>query len=115
MNRKILIVMVGVICIIAFVVLIASNPLRRSEADIKRQILEITPLGTSFSQVRTTVEQHGWRGDISGGADAKIIEGVIGSCQGLPHRRNVYVMWMFRGIGRTNLTDVYVVKSGGSQ
>jgi hypothetical protein len=110
MTRKILIVIVGVICIIAFVALIASNPLRRSEADIKRQILEITPLGTSFSQVRTTVEQRGWLEDISGGADAAVISGFIGSYHVFPHRINVDVMWLFRDKGHTNLTDIYVSK-----
>ena len=114
MPRKILIVIVGA-CFIAIVALIASNPFRLSEADIKRQILEITPLGTSFSQVRTTIKQHGWRGDISGGTDANIIEGFIGSYRGFHHRRNFFVMWLFRGIGKTNLTDVFVTKSAGGQ
>jgi len=106
MTRKILIVVV--IYIIAFFALLASNPLQRSEADIKRQMLEVTPIGSEYSHVLTTVKQRGWYRGGSGSADGQIIDGDIGPYHSFPHRRSVVVSWVFT-LG-TNLTDIRVVK-----
>jgi len=106
MTRKILIVVV--ICIIAFSALLATNPLQRSEAHIKRQMLKITPIGSEYSQVLTTVKQRGWYRGGSGSADGHIIDGDIGFYQSFPHRRIVFVEWVFT-LG-TNLTDIRVTK-----
>ena len=45
---------------ITIIVLIASNPLRRSETHIREGILKITPIGTNIEEVFKVVDEKKW-------------------------------------------------------
>ena len=51
---------------ITIIVLIASNPLRRSETHIEEGILKITPIGTSIEEVFSVVDEKKWVIDPTG-------------------------------------------------
>ena len=111
MLRRVVITII--FCIIALFALLASNPLRRSEASIQRRLLGITPLGTSFSQVEAIVKRRGWGQDIRGTGYGTYIYGDLGHYQTFPYRMWVSVSWDFEG--STNLTSIRVSKSRVSQ
>ncbi|MEN6385923.1 MAG: hypothetical protein ABFD79_12105 [Phycisphaerales bacterium] len=49
------------LAVLLFIVL--SNPLRRSEENIKNRLLSKTPLGTQFSEVKKYIKKQGWEID----------------------------------------------------
>ena len=56
-----LILGVAVIVFVAIITFnVASNPLRRSDAELREWLLAKTPLGSSSNEVRSVLQQHGW-------------------------------------------------------
>ena len=53
-------VIVGLAIVVLFVVMIATNPLRRSNESVRRWLQTKTPLGSSLTKVRVVLDEHGW-------------------------------------------------------
>jgi len=62
-------IVIGIIVIVAVALLVAigmfvidrlTNPLRKSLEEIREDILQITPLGTSMEEVLEVIENKGW-------------------------------------------------------
>jgi hypothetical protein len=125
MNKTTIAVIVLAALVIT-VTVVSLNPLRRSEENIKSMLLEVTPIGSKESDVRTIVEQKGWlsprysgttgfRKQETGRASEIVgktsIRGHLGSYLGfpVPLPTDVTVFWGFDG--DSVLIDVWVWKT----
>jgi hypothetical protein len=116
---------IGVCIVLLLVVagIIASNPLRRSEAHIRSKLLRDTPLGTDLTAVHQYIIRNGWkisyvredggfldqRTAPSKSVGEKSIRASLGDYQDLPFKANVTVFWGFDEDSR--LIDVWVWKT----
>jgi len=102
MTRKVFIAFV--VCIVAFVSFLASNPLRRSEAGIRHWLEKTTPLGSTLSEVQATATKRGWYNARLQGSDGRTtgtyLRGELGEYQGLPFHTYVTVFWEFDSTDR---------------
>jgi len=117
-TRRILrvtLIVIGVLAIAGIATEMRSNPLRRSESEIRDWVLQKTPLGSTRSDVMAVIAKQGWQGhpeyrgaarrDISAhrvssyGAD-------LGSYQGFPWRCRADAFWSFDADDRS--TDLQV-------
>lgn len=100
----------------------ALNPLRRSEASIRENLLKEAPLGSSMDEVLSLIASKGWqtRHVSDTGFDdqrfhpqriigAKSIRASLGDYQDLPFKANVTVFWGFDERG--SLIDLWVWKT----
>lgn len=106
------VIIVAALCVTAFGVLLASNPLRRSEASISQWLEKKTPLGSSMSEVRATAMENGWYdAKTHQGSDMRTsgtyLRGELGSYQGMPWRTYVTVFWEFDEDDRLVLIRVW--------
>ena len=114
------------VCVVPLMVvagIIASNPLRRSEAHIRSELLRETPVGGQFTAVQQHIARKGWRisyvSEETGFYDQrtwparivgeKSICASLGDYQDIPFKANVTVFWGFDGDSR--LIDVWVWKT----
>jgi len=99
MRWPLIILVVAVIAIVAAMTFrIASNPLRRSDADLRAWLLAKTPLGSSSNEVHSVLQQHGWYTDgfrttQPRPATDPFIAGELGRYQGLPWHVFVSAFW----------------------
>lgn len=114
---------VFVIILVGWVVFVLSNPLRKSEDGIRKNILAITPLGTEFVDVLSIISKEKWeiryvsesKGFYHQGmrpskvVGDKSIQVFLGSYQGLPFKASVVVYWGFDADGK--LIDIWVWKT----
>jgi hypothetical protein len=103
--------------------IIVLNPLRRSEAHIRRELLRETPLGTQLASVQQHIAHKGWSvlyvSEKSGFYDQrkrpasvvgeKSIRASLGDYQDIPLKANVTVYWGFDKDSR--LIDIWVWKT----
>ena len=77
---------------------VTSNPLRRSDDEIRSGLEKTTPLGSTLSDVQTIATQHGWYHATAQGSDGQTtgtyIRGELGN-YGFPFRTSVTVFWEF--------------------
>lgn len=59
-TKRLLIIVITGVVIVAIVIWMTSYSLFRSEASIRTSLLKQTPLGTSSTNVRAFVEKQGW-------------------------------------------------------
>lgn len=99
------------------------NPLRLPEGSIRMIILNKTPLGTQFSEVRKCIEKEGWKIDTvdenngfwdqrenkNAVVGEKSIRASLGDYQDIPFMANVTVFWGFDKNSR--LIDIWVWKT----
>lgn len=115
MRRKLLILVPAVIGLVAIVVAwTTSNPLRQSDADLREWLLSKTPLGSSYSEVHSAVERHGWftdgyRTTQPRPATDPFIAGELGGYQGLPWYVFVSAFWEFDG--NNQLADIRIQRT----
>jgi hypothetical protein len=84
---------------------IASNPLRKSDADVRAWLLAKTPLSSSSNDVRSAIEKRGWYTDgyrttQPRPATDPFIAGDLGGYHGLPWYVFVSAFWEFDGSNR---------------
>jgi hypothetical protein len=111
MTRKVTIAVV--ICAVALIAFLASNPLRRSESSVRHWLEKTTPLGSSLADVQATATKRGWYHARSQGSDGHTtgayLRGELGDYQGFPFRTSVTVFWDFDASNR--LADIRVWKT----
>ena len=111
MARKLIIAVV--VCAVAFIVFLASNPLRRSESGVRHWLEKTTPLGSSLPDVQATATKRGWYDVRLQGSDGKTtgtyLRGELGDYQGFPFRMSVTVFWEFDASNR--LADIRIWKT----
>ena len=121
--RKILIfTILGLFVVILGVIAVtyATNPLRKSEEEIKANILKLTPIGTSMDDVINVIESNeswGWEGyispngfpvDVSGDPiGEKSISVILGSYRNI-FKTYVLSRWVFDE--NSKLIEVFVNK-----
>jgi hypothetical protein len=102
-----------IVCGVALLAFLASNPLRRSESSIRRWVQKTTPFGSNLSEVQAKITERGWYFAQNQGGDGKtsgtFIRGELGDYQGLPFRTSVTVFWEFDASNR--LADIRVWKT----
>ena len=89
----------------------AANPLRQSDADLRAWLFTKTPRGSSYNEVRSAVERHGWftdgyRTTQPRPATDPFIAGDLGGYQGLPWYVFVSAFWEFDG--NNQLADIRI-------
>jgi hypothetical protein len=106
---------IGLIGIAGIAAELSLNPLRRSDSEIRKWVLQKTPIGSTREHLMTVIAREHWeghpefrgvpprdlstRGANSYGAD-------LGSYQGLPWRCRADAFWTFDADDR--VVDVYV-------
>jgi hypothetical protein len=109
------------------VTILASNPLRKSQTNLRAWILKQAPLGSSVSDVKAVIKSHGWaivaewRGkpsetssesasfkDYPGVKGEYFIQANLGRYQGVPFPITVDAHWGFDSTGR--LVDLRIRK-----
>jgi hypothetical protein len=106
---------IGVIGVAGIAAELSLNPLRRSDTEIRKWVLQKTPIGSTREHVMEVIAKEHWEGhpefrgvpprtplppsDRCYGAD-------LGSYQGLPFRCRADAFWIFDADHR--VTDVYV-------
>jgi len=120
MKKKIVIFILLVISIVIIVLVIRmlSNPLRKSEEDMRETILELTPIGMSMDDVIKVIEdkdewklrhiwhEYGYRDYSQGEIGVKSIRVYLGEYN--LSTTGVSVFWGFDE--NSKLIDVYVLK-----
>lgn len=118
--------MVSLSALTLIVAAAALNPLRKPEKKIEAALLEMTPIGSKDSDVRSIVEQKGWLDPKYGGTTGFLkqetgkpdqtvgktsIRGHLGAYRGfpVPLRTDVTAFWAFDEENR--LIDVWVWKT----
>ena len=113
----------AIACTTLATLLVAGCALRRSESDIRAELLERAPLGSSMSDVRSLIQERSWEvaydDESRGFLDQRVrppqvvgtssIRAELGNYQGLPWRTFVTVFWGFDAEGK--LIDVWVWKT----
>jgi hypothetical protein len=111
MARKIVIAVV--VCAVAFIVFLASNPLRRTEPSVRHWLEKTTPLGSSLADVQATATKRGWFDARLQGSDGRTtgtyLRGELGDYRGFPFRTSVTVFWEFDASNR--LSDIRIWKT----
>ena len=93
-----IIAIVFVAAVVAAVsVRIATNPVRRSDAEIRKWALTKTPRGTKSNEVWSVAYRQGWELDSPPTKRNPVtnIVGRVGSYQGFPFYTYVYGVWVF--------------------
>ena len=107
------------ICILVYL----SNPLAKSELSIEQYVLEITPMGSNFDEVLSSIGNKNWKLNFSNESAGfyhqgiqpnrivgeKSIRASLGSYQGVPFKTDVTVFWGFDNSGK--MTDIWVWKT----
>lgn len=114
--RTLFAVIALVAVVVGLVTWCLSNPLRRSDADIRLSVLQKTPLGIELSHVETISANENWnarpyRGD-SGRGPGNALRGHLGSYQGLPWHVRVDAVWEFDASNK--LKDIRIVRTSDS-
>lgn len=123
MNKKRLNVWLPTIFILTIVLIVASNPLRRSEAHIRAELLSAMPLGSPLESVEQYIVREGWEvvwiskthgfnhQDLSPSREVgtKSIRSNLGDYQDIPFAANVTVFWGFND--QSKLIDIWVWKT----
>jgi len=96
---RVILVIAGVL-VVALAAAIASNPLRKSDADLRAWLLARTPIGTSLTDVRAMLDEHGWheagfQQTLPLPASPPFLGGELGGYQGFPWYTTVYAFWEF--------------------
>jgi hypothetical protein len=111
MKRKVTIL--SALCLLALATFLASNPLRRSEANIRSWLEMTTPIGSKLPDVQSAATERGWYHAKLQGSDGQTsgtyIRGELGDYQGLPFRTSVTVFWEFNASDQ--LTNIRVWKT----
>jgi hypothetical protein len=111
MARKLVIAVL--VCAVAFIVFLASNPLRRSEPSVRHWLEKTTPLGSSSSDVQAAAMKRGWYDAglqwSDGLTTGTYLRGELGDYQGFPFRTSVTVFWEFDASNR--LADIRIWKT----
>ena len=95
--------------LVAIFIMLLSNPLRWPEKVLHAYMFNITPLGTSFDDVKETIQSHSWgpsyisremgfldqRTKPNKTIGSMYIRASLGDYQGIPFRANVTVLWGF--------------------
>ncbi|HEV8073435.1 MAG TPA: hypothetical protein VGP21_04820 [Opitutaceae bacterium] len=99
---------IGLIAIVCF--RIATNPLRRSDAEIRSFVQTQTPLGSSYTDVLAYVKKMKWDSpeakDIFGKTEVLNIQGKLGDYQGFPFVTWVFVIWKFDSSSRLESIEI---------
>lgn len=109
--------------VLTIVLMVVSNPLRRSESHIRSQLLVSAPLGTSLENVEQYILEEEWeinwvskesgfnhqRFSPSRVIGSKSIRANLGDYQGIPFKANVTVFWGFDD--QSKLIDIWVWKT----
>jgi hypothetical protein len=105
MRWKLVIAVLSMIAVGALSIAVASNPLRKSDVELRAWLLAKTPLGSSMADVRSLLDRHGWhdarfqqRRPLP--ATEPFLGGDIGSYQGLPWHTSVRAFWEFDSSNR---------------
>jgi hypothetical protein len=99
---------------------IAHDWRRGNSTALRDRVLRVTPIGSTMDQVRSAIQQEGWRLDSVDDANGflnqddanrpvvgvKHIQANAGDYQGLPFQANVSVFWGFDAAG--TLVDIWV-------
>lgn len=98
MRKAFLVPTALAVCVVSVIVLVAANPLRRSEESIAAWLQAQTPLGSSRESVVAYAKEHGWikptfrRSD--GMTSDGTIEGELGEYRS-PFVTSVTAFWEF--------------------
>jgi len=125
MNKKRVIIFLFIIFLLSIVV-IFTNPLRKSQTKLHEWIVLKTPINTSIVEVRNLIVQNKWeaiyewkgspsvssRNKFPGVKGSHIIGAYLGHYQGLPWRVDVDAYWGFNSEGK--LIDLRVRKMADS-
>ena len=99
MHAKKIISLSACVILCAWLVVVASNPLRRSEHSVSQWLQKQTPLGSSVDDVRVYAEKKGWFATWAQGSDGrtrgKFIRGELGSYRTIVFATFVTVFWEF--------------------
>lgn len=126
MTKKTKIAVVSISALALIVTAAALNPLRKPEKKIEAALLEVTPIGSKASDVRSIVEQKGWLDQKYSGTTGFLkqeigkqvqtvgktsIRGHLGAYRGFPVQlcTDVTAFWAFDEESR--LVDVWVWKT----
>jgi hypothetical protein len=99
-RRNVTIIAIVSVAVVAFVavvvVRIATNPVRRSNAEIRKWALTKTPRGTKSNEVWSVAYRQGWEliSPTKVNPQTNIV-GKLGSYQGFPFYTYVYGSWDF--------------------
>ena len=126
MRIAISVLSILLVTIIILSIVMLSNPLQKPIDELKAEILELTPIGTSMNDVLALINNKGWeiryafndRGVPSSEVDTggltyvgeKSIRATIGTYYN-PALVYVVVFWAFDE--NSNLMDIFVAKHGG--
>ena len=100
MNRRHIAATVAIIAVAAagaVAVRIASNPLRKSDAELQTWLLAKTPLGSASNQVWFVFDQHDWKLRYT---TSNSFVGEFGGYQGFPFYNYVGAIWEFDSSNR---------------
>jgi hypothetical protein len=108
MARKLIIAFV--VCVVAFVAYLASNPLRWSEPSVRHWLEKTTPLGSSFSDVQAIATHRGWYDARYQGGDGHTtgtyLRGELGDYYS-PLVTSVTVFWEFDASNRLSNFQIW--------
>jgi hypothetical protein len=99
-STRVILVIVAVLVIAGAAFYFFSNPLRKSDADLRAWLLTATPLGSSQATVSTTLDQLGWNDPRyqqtwPSPATKPFLGGELGGYQGFPWYVTVRAFWEF--------------------
>jgi hypothetical protein len=108
-----LLLVAGLIAFAGIIAALDSNPLRRSEGQIRQWVMQKTPLGSSREEVMAAIAKEPWLGHPKFGGvgtppSVTDIDAKLGSYQGFPWYCRVDAYWSFDSQGK--LTDVHVIR-----
>jgi hypothetical protein len=105
--RKRNVAIIAIVFVAAVSVRIATNPVRRSDPEIRKWLLTKTPRGTTSNEVWSIASRQGWelRSPTKVNPPTNIL-GKLGGYQGFPFYTFVYGIWDFDA--GNNLEDIRI-------